>query len=337
MDSNCPSDMAWNVRCCGGYVAGASRFSWLAAFGVLVLQLFLAFPPGLALARPLGVLYAFGDSAIDSGNIYLATQGAVPDSEKGYWQGRFCNGPNYLDQLAEAAGKWQSEPVLANGTNCAFAGAESGTGYTLKNEVPNLGEQVRLFFAENPGFSFAARDIILISSGHNDLLSHMDSPPDPEVVAGYVVNSITALIGGGGRVFIVPSTTPVHLSPAVRLAGVISPEAAKSWLMEFNASLDSELQQMAAAAPELTIVRTNIFSKALAVHDNPGQYGLTNVTDASYDGMGDPETYMWFDTNHVTTMVNGFYADWALDDLVAAYGALVPAFPATVAPLLLSK
>ena len=41
----------------------------------------------------------FGDSTVDSGNVFAATGGAVPSAAQGYFQGRFSNGYHFGDYL----------------------------------------------------------------------------------------------------------------------------------------------------------------------------------------------------------------------------------------------
>ena len=47
---------------------------------------------------PYSALYAFGDSLSDVGNVFAASRGTEP--ARPYFQGRFSNGPIWLDYLA---------------------------------------------------------------------------------------------------------------------------------------------------------------------------------------------------------------------------------------------
>jgi len=289
-------------------------------FPTLTALLFLAAPTPAAAAN--GILYAFGDSAIDTGNILIATSGATPDPTVGYWDGRFCNGPNYLDKVAAASPNWASVPALAQGTNGAFGGGESGPGYSTKYGAPNLQEQIGLFIQEYPDHRFAERDVILISSGHNDLLSHLASPPTTATIVQYILESVTALADIGGRVFVIPTTIPIQYSPAVQGSQETTPQQVETWFTEFNASLTAQLAAYAAADQRLTIIRTDLFTKTTDIYANPASYGLTDVTNPSYDGKGDPETSLWFDTCHVTSKVSAFLANSVINDLKTTYGPL---------------
>jgi phospholipase/lecithinase/hemolysin len=48
-------------------------------------------------------IYVFGDSYCDVGNIYIATAHAIPLSPP-YYQGRFSNGPIWVEHVAGAMG-----------------------------------------------------------------------------------------------------------------------------------------------------------------------------------------------------------------------------------------
>ena len=299
---------------------------------VLATVLLLAFP---AHGMAAGLLYAFGDSGIDTGNIFAATSGAIPDPALGYWEGRFSNGPNYLDKLAGAAADWGSVPALLSGTNCAFGGAESGAGMS-PDDVPNLQGQIGIFLIDRPDHQFAPRDVILISTGHNDLLSHMDSPPEVATIVQYVMESVAALAAVGGKIFVIPTTIAVQYTPSVRDSGEITPQEAGEWFQAFNTALSEALADLAAAQPSLSIVRPDLFAKIADMYASPAAYGLTNVTDASYVGLGTPATFLWFDTCHITTAASEYLAQLVIDDLEAVYGPLRPC-TAPILPLLLSS
>ena len=92
---------------------------------VTTLVLGLSLVPVLAAAGPLREVVVFGDSLSDSGNVFVATEAvlaeAIPVSPP-YFQGRFSNGPVWVDILAEKLGL-QLRPFLQGGTNFAFGGA----------------------------------------------------------------------------------------------------------------------------------------------------------------------------------------------------------------------
>src|SRR3954468_23295035 len=72
------------------------------------------------LADPMHIV-AFGDSLSDTGNVAVLTKGVIPPSSF-YFNGRFSNGPIWLDRLGFALGG-SVDPVLSGGTSFAFGAA----------------------------------------------------------------------------------------------------------------------------------------------------------------------------------------------------------------------
>ena len=121
------------------------------------------FSPLKAYGAKFSNLYVFGDSLSDSGNIFTATQGAVPPSPP-YFEGRFSNGEIWVDKLAKKLGL--ESPTLVtklqpgvptNGINYAFGGATTtdkntialtpsfGIPEPLKPQLLGLEQQVQAF------------------------------------------------------------------------------------------------------------------------------------------------------------------------------------------------
>ena len=92
-------------------------------------------------------LYVFGDSYCDVGNLFAATGGAEPAAP--YYNGRFSNGPIWVDHVAGFLGL-PFKASLLGGTDYAFGGAwvtepQSVTG------VPSIPQQVELFLSQHGG------------------------------------------------------------------------------------------------------------------------------------------------------------------------------------------
>src|SRR5215475_11575436 len=119
-----------------------SRSAW-AALLLLVVLPSLLFAPAVS-ATTLTKLVVFGDSLSDTGNLFAATFGAVPPSPP-YFQGRFSNGPVWVDALARKL----TLPV----ENFAIGGALTGH----ENEFDALGgpfggllDEIKAFVRANP-------------------------------------------------------------------------------------------------------------------------------------------------------------------------------------------
>lgn len=82
-----------------------------------------------AMAGPYSQMIVFGDSLSDTGNLSLVTGGTQPPAGQPYFNGRFSDGPVWVETLAAGLGL-AAMPSLAGGTNYAFAGARTGASST---------------------------------------------------------------------------------------------------------------------------------------------------------------------------------------------------------------
>lgn len=110
-----------------GIHMGAIRREVLAMrrfLGLLGAWILLAAPMA-ASAVSFSEVYVFGDSLSDTGNLFLATGQTIPDPAY-YDNGRFQNGPSYVEGLADNFGV-SADPALfgGTGTNYAVGGARS--------------------------------------------------------------------------------------------------------------------------------------------------------------------------------------------------------------------
>jgi phospholipase/lecithinase/hemolysin len=71
-------------------------------------------------------LYSFGDSLSDGGNVFAASLGTIPAPP--YFEGRFSNGPNWVDDLSAKLGFLTPVTASADGGNdFAVGGAQNRT------------------------------------------------------------------------------------------------------------------------------------------------------------------------------------------------------------------
>lgn len=68
-------------------------------------------------------LYVFGDSLVDSGNAFIASDFTEAPLQDGYFFGRFSNGPNFADYLGFSLTGTPATPALLGGTNFGVGGA----------------------------------------------------------------------------------------------------------------------------------------------------------------------------------------------------------------------
>src|SRR6478672_1761377 len=122
---------------------------------LVLMLLFCALLGALAQrASAFSQLVAFGDSLSDAGNVNNQTFGISPGSP--YWQGRFSNGPVWIEDLAPSFSlsvPTYSRAGGANATNWAYGGAHTGPGSITHVffTFPNVQTQINNYLnANNP-------------------------------------------------------------------------------------------------------------------------------------------------------------------------------------------
>lgn len=273
-------------------------------WGRLAAVLCLALAAGMAPRAEAGysAVVAFGDSLTDTGNLSLASGGLYPGP--GYYDGRYSNGPLWVETLAQNLGLAAPTPSLLGGTNFAFANAETGAdpGGELSG-VPNLDEQVNNY--KNSAYAAnAGSQLFVVWAGANDLLHQ--KAVDPARSVSNILAQISALAKLGGREFIVPNLPQLGYTPVIASMGPQVAQGVNLLTQGFNAQLAAGLSQL---APQLgvTIHQLDIDALFGNLRSRPGDYGLTNTTDSALlTGVtGDAANgYVFWDYLHPTARVH---------------------------------
>lgn len=265
-----------------------------------VLALVTATAP-IAAAAPFTAIYGFGDSLSDTGNVKLATGGAVPAAP--YFDGRFSNGPVAVEHLAQALGL-PILPSLAGGTNYAYGGARTGSG----GSVPGVLDQVALFGLANANVADPGA-LYFMFAGGNDL---RDAAADPGNAATIVQQGVTNLIGAlttlygmGARDFFVPNLPNLGRTPESLGSGTA---AGATFLSQtFNALLATSLNTFALLRPDAVVYQFNTYLTFEALFANPAAFGYTNTTQACLAVPGcDPNAFIFWDGIHPTAKVHEY-------------------------------
>jgi outer membrane lipase/esterase len=217
-------------------------------------------------------LIVFGDSLCDGGNAH-ALRGDAAFPCPPHWRGRRCDGPVWVEQLAERLGLPPLVHSLAGGTNHAYGGARSGAGLSPKG-MPNLLEQVAGFLGEAPPDPEA---LVVLRAGAND---YLDAPPSPAVGDGvnrHLLSAVERLVEAGLRRFLVPSELPWGFSP-IQLPGLGEAErrGLNALIARQNLALQEALQDLAARRG-LVVVQPDFHGLFLAVRADPAAYGFTEI------------------------------------------------------------
>lgn len=282
---------------------------------------------------PIRSMYVLGDSLSDQGNLLAATtalgapsrQPGVPD-ELHYFQGRFSNGVNYVDALAERLGI-SVTPSLEGGTNFAFGGArthynvvEQPFGPYPQGAFPwSLSSETEAFVAQRGNRRAEPNALFVVFSGSNDLADVLSLRLDPATTIATTIEGIREAIlafkAAGARTILVPNLPNLGKVPLVTQNGPRVAAFATALTEQYNAALDAMLDTI----EDVDIVRFDTFAFVTDVVDNPTAYGFTNSTEACYSGFvtpdptatecADPDAHVFWDGEHPTAKFYSLLAD----------------------------
>ncbi len=286
-----------------------------AVFALLILGGVSAMPSARAADTP-SAINTFGDSLSDVGNLYDLSGGTIPNADD-YFEGRFSNGPVWVEYLAASYGL-SVAPSRTGGDNYAFGGASTGQALL----PPGINRQVSAFTATSPPASASA--LFVVWGGANDYLGGATLAA---TVVNNLASAISTLYADGARHFLVPNLADLGRAPST----MGTPEAAQltALTLQHNALLASTLGLLSQANPGIETTLLDVYTLFEQAVANPSSFGFTNVTDACLDNLActDPDQYLFWDGLHPTTAGHQFLADFAV-------AALVPE-PVTTAGILL--
>lgn len=270
---------------------------------------------------PYSEIVVFGDSTVDTGNVNLASGGAIAGPP--YFSGRFSNGPVWVEVLAEQLGLEGPSPSLIGGSNYAWGGAETADGLS-SFDTPNLGMQVDFFLEDRDGLT--GDELVVIAAGANDIA--WKAPYSPRQIARNIAAQISRLAAVGGTTFLVPTLPEYGFAPSVR--GTHDENRMNTLAVEVNKLLNRELPALATAL-NVTIVRLDVAQLIGAMLAYPEGFGLANVIAPACPGCGigipdpdaidtlvpNPDEYLWWDFIHWTWVVHDVIGQAAADSVLS--------------------
>ena len=249
-------------------------------------------------------LYVFGDSYCDVGNIFTATGGAEPAAP--YYDGRFSNGPIWLDHVAGFLNVPFAASLLG-GTDYAFGGAWVTEPQPIPGgTIPSVPQQVEIYLAQHGGKA-DPNALYILEGGGNDILGATSGDPDAlgHGIALGIADSERMLRQAGARYFVVPDLFNVGLLPAAEGNSAFATAASEAT----NAWVDRLLgnEQLLQG---IHIIRMDVFSLMNAVETDPTHFGFTDVTDPCLTTVvcADPDHTFFWDTHHPTEFGHAFFA-----------------------------
>src|SRR4051812_29480301 len=229
-------------------------------------------------------LYVFGDSLSDVGNVQTVTSGlaplVAPTPGPYYFNGRYSNGPNFVESLSEGLGLGAVRPSGVGGNVYAYGGAlATGPPPPASVVVQDVDDQVSQCLAAHPVGSPTA--LYVVYAGSNDLITN---PSGGAAAAASLAGSIGRLYDAGARHVLAPNLPLLGLVPRVN-GNPAQRGAADAATRQFNAALAASLDGLQAARPGLTLYRLDVAGLFDDIVADPAAFGLTNVTDPAAPGL----------------------------------------------------
>ncbi|KAF8062120.1 hypothetical protein N665_1204s0009 [Sinapis alba] len=272
-------------------------------------------------------MFVLGDSLVDVGNnnflASIARANYLPYGIDLNFRptGRFSNGMNFIDLLAQLLGISSPPPFadpttsgsrILGGVNYASAAAgildESGQNYgdrfSMNRQVLNLGttlSQLRTMMSPQNLTDYLARSLVILVFGSNDYINNYLMPNlyssslryRPPEFANLLLSQygrqLLTLYGLGLRKMYITGVAPLGCIPNQRARGVGPPErcvdTVNQILGTFNQGIRSIVDQLNQRLPGAIYVYGNTYGAFGDMLNNPAAYGLS-VVDRACCGIG---------------------------------------------------
>ena len=246
--------------------------------------LFVATSPALA-GPTYSNMVVFGDSLSDTGNLSIVTGGTQPPAGQPYFNGRFSDGPLWVETLAAGLNlPLASNPYLVGGSNYAFAGARTGTS----SAPPGLLAQVGGIWGPTHPLADPAALYVVVAGG-NDLRDARSAPSGTsatrqlaaQAAATNVFNSVALLAARGATHVLIANLPDLGATPEAALLGLTVESTDAT--VRFNALIGAFEATLEALFPGLDVDMLDMFGLGAAIRNDAlnnggATYGITNVT-----------------------------------------------------------
>jgi phospholipase/lecithinase/hemolysin len=268
---------------------------------VLILALILVLPVA-AIASQYSHIVVFGDSLSDNGNLYALDPGEVPAAK--YYQGRFSNGPVWVEYLAGA------DLLDCTLVDNAYAGAT-----TDGSSPPGVLLQVGNYVGSA---TLHADALFIIWAGANDFLG---GSSDFQTPAANIGDAMDQLATFGAQNIMVVNLPDLGAIP--RNYGTGAAAVATALTNSFNTELADVVDSFKTAHPSIHVYEFDVNALFKDVVAHPTTYGIGNTTsicpnflvDNDFSNDGD---YLFWDDLHPTTEAHEVIAQRAAEILPAS-------------------
>ena len=229
--------------------------------------------------EPASNLVIFGDSLSDMGNGNANAIVSVVFSSPPYWNGRFSNGPVWIEHVSDSYGLTTTfGDGIAQGDNRAFGGSQTGQGYAYAT-LPNVGTQINNYLA-NVQSNFTSSDVVFLWAGGNDFLYGIGNP---DIISQNMASHIRALELAGATRFVVANLPPLELTPEGASRTAQQQATMASDVISYNSKLAQEVNNLTSTL-SIDIAFIDAWSIFHQIVNNADHVGITNTQDQACTG-----------------------------------------------------
>ncbi|MBD2355908.1 SGNH/GDSL hydrolase family protein [Tolypothrix sp. FACHB-123] len=250
-------------------------------------------------------IYVFGDSLSDTGNIFKATNGVYPPSPP-YFQGRYSNGPVWVEHLSSKLGLNQTKNM-----NFALGGAT--TVSSSLNGIPGTLAQVNSYTKSLPQVNPNA--LYILWAGANDYLF---GATNTNSAIANISNAVESLLTAGVNTILVANLPDLGKIPATYNTANASNLSfiTNQHNLELSKSIDSLQKKLGFHKNIIQLDTNHLYREAISY---PAKFGFTNVTSSCLSNITsckNPDQFLFWDGIHPTTAAHRILADAALKAII---------------------
>lgn len=241
----------------------------------VVFAIGVLFFSGLIAANPssyvVDKIVVFGDSLSDTGNFYDLTNHQVPHSPP-YYQGRFTNGPVWIEHLMES---YFPQTAMAHIRNYAYGGG--GTG---PNALVALDYEIERYLSTHENKA-DEHSLFIVWIGANDYLG-LPKDADKAVmeVNAEIASELQRLVDAGAKYFMVLNLPDLGKIP---MAKDYDQQEAMSYLSQrHNEILLKTVTQFQTTYPEVQWLYFDVGHMLDEVFESPERFGFKNINETCY-------------------------------------------------------
>lgn len=226
---------------------------------------------GIVAATPLHNIVIFGDSLSDNGNLYEVMNHQLPQSPP-YYEGRFSNGPVWIELLAASYFPENSKAHLAN---YAYGGA--GVTDTENDEAYfTLRKEINSYLLTHDDKASEDTLYIVWIGANNYLGMPSEAEKTLQTVNSGINKGLKRLVAKGAKHILIINLPDLGRTPAAMEFDSI--DTMRYFSTEHNNALAKTAEELKVSNPEVEWLFFDMNKGFDEVVANPEEYGFTNIT-----------------------------------------------------------